>query len=241
MDVQSNPINSLDSYDVEKPLSANMGRVLNSKILNMNNISDLWNASSSYNPGDLVINDNMLWKCLVANTNTEPAEGTYWTQTTIDAELSAVNSSLIIDSFKEYKTNLGVNVYTVGSIVTEIISKVNNRKFFHTRVDGSVIENISSERDGFSWINIDTLLGSSKSYFGVSTIEHFVGGYGTFRYYPNLFASKELIGFAPIIIFNENAIELSRIYDLENGSLGSWPVNNIPTGIFGFDIYWVAK
>lgn len=94
MDVQSNPINSLDSYDVEKPLSANMGRVLDSKILNMNNISDLWNASSSYNPGDLVINDNMLWKCLVANTNTEPAEGTYWTQTTIDAELSAVNSSL---------------------------------------------------------------------------------------------------------------------------------------------------
>ena len=96
MDVQSNPINSLDSYDVEKPLSANMGRVLNSKILNMNNISDLWNASSSYNPGDLVINDNMLWKCLVANTNTEPAEGTYWTQTTIDAELSAVNSSLTV-------------------------------------------------------------------------------------------------------------------------------------------------
>ena len=94
MDVQSNPINSLDSYDVEKPLSANMGRVLNSKILNMNNISDLWNASSSYNPGDLVINDNMLWKCLVANTNTVPAEGTYWTQTTIDAEISAVNSSL---------------------------------------------------------------------------------------------------------------------------------------------------
>lgn len=95
MDVQSNPINSLDSYDVEKPLSANMGRVLNSKILNMNNISDLWNASSSYNPGDLVINDNMLWKCLVANTNTEPAEGTYWKQTTIDAEISAVNSSLM--------------------------------------------------------------------------------------------------------------------------------------------------
>ena len=34
-------------------------------------------------------------KCLVANTNTEPAEGTYWTHTTIDAEIYAVNSNLI--------------------------------------------------------------------------------------------------------------------------------------------------
>lgn len=117
MDVQSNPINSLDSYDVEKPLSANMGRVLDSKILNMNNISDLWNASSSYNPGDLVINDNMLWKCLVANTNTEPAEGTHWTKTTIDAEISAVNSSL--DDLKnEFK------VVTSTTILSQISGKV---------------------------------------------------------------------------------------------------------------------
>ena len=138
---------------------------------------------------------------------------------------------------------MGVTVYTVGSIVTEIISKVNNRKFFHTIVDGRVIENTTSERDGFSWISIDALLGNSKSYFGVSTIEHFVGGYGTFRYYPNLFASEELIGLAPIIVMNanENVIELARLYDAENGYSGSWKVNNIPTGIFGFDIYWVAK
>ena len=138
---------------------------------------------------------------------------------------------------------MGVTVYTVGSIVTEIISKVNNRKFFHTIVDGSVIENTTSESDGFSWISIDALLGSSKSYFGVSTIEYFVGGYGTFRYYPNLFASEELIGLSPIIVMNanENVIELARLYDIENGYIGSWQVSNIPTGIFGFDIYWVAE
>ena len=158
-----------------------------------------------------------------------------------DSEIAEINSNLIIDSFKEYRKNLGVNVYTVGSIVTEIISKVNNRKFFHTIVDGRVIENTTSASDGFSWISIDALLGNSKSYFGVSTIEHFVGGYGTFRYYPNLFASEELIGLAPIIVMNANVIELARIYDLENGNYGSWQVNNIPTGIFGFDIYWVAK
>ena len=59
-----------------------------------NSISDAWNSATAYTVGQYCIYNNALWKCLVANTNTEPAEGTYWTHTTIDAEISAINSNL---------------------------------------------------------------------------------------------------------------------------------------------------
>ena len=59
-----------------------------------NSISDAWNSATAYTEGQYCIHNNMIWKCLVANTNTEPAEGTYWTHTTIDAEIYAVNSNL---------------------------------------------------------------------------------------------------------------------------------------------------
>ena len=59
-----------------------------------NSISDAWDSATAYTVGQYCIYNNAIWKCLVANTNTEPTEGTHWTQTTIDAEISAVNSSL---------------------------------------------------------------------------------------------------------------------------------------------------
>ena len=59
-----------------------------------NSISDAWNSATAYTVGQYCIYNNALWKCLVANTNTVPTEGTHWTRTTIDAEISAVNSNL---------------------------------------------------------------------------------------------------------------------------------------------------
>ena len=59
-----------------------------------NSISDEWNPLITYAVGQYCIHNNILWKCLVANKNIEPTEGTHWTQTTIDAEIASVNSSL---------------------------------------------------------------------------------------------------------------------------------------------------
>ena len=82
-----------------------------------NSISDAWNSATAYAVGQYCIYNNMLWKCLVANTNTEPAEGTHWTQTTIDAEITSVNSSL--DNLKnEFK------VVTSTTILSQISGKV---------------------------------------------------------------------------------------------------------------------
>ena len=70
-----------------------------------NSISDAWDSATAYTVGQYCIYNNALWKCLVANTNTEPTEGTHWTQTTIDEEITSVNSSLDnIYSTSEVKT-----------------------------------------------------------------------------------------------------------------------------------------
>lgn len=55
---------------------------LNNETMNLigNVISDAWNDSRSYSVGDSCIYNNMLWNCLVANTNMAPTEGTYWTR-----------------------------------------------------------------------------------------------------------------------------------------------------------------
>ena len=57
-------------------------------------ISDEWNASTTYAVGQYCIHNNILWKCLVANTNIEPTEGTYWTKVSVANEIASVSSSL---------------------------------------------------------------------------------------------------------------------------------------------------
>lgn len=84
------PVDGQDNtYNVE-PAEGTVyseGTLLNAKNLNnetMNLIgeivSDGWNSSKSYTVGDSCIYNNMLWNCLVANTNVAPTEGTYWTR-----------------------------------------------------------------------------------------------------------------------------------------------------------------
>ena len=113
------PIDNLTSNSTTKPLSANQGRVLNNQKLQKEVISDEWNASITYAVGQYCIHNNILWKCLVANTNTEPAEGTHWTKTTINAELSAVNSSLTFQELTVVSTTnctFNGSVYKCGNL-----------------------------------------------------------------------------------------------------------------------------
>ena len=59
-----------------------------------NSISDEWNPLITYAVGQYCIHNNILWKCLVANTNTEPTEGTHWTKVSVANEITSLNSSL---------------------------------------------------------------------------------------------------------------------------------------------------
>ena len=59
-----------------------------------NSISDAWDSATAYTVGQYCIYNNALWKCLVANTNTEPTEGTHWTKVSVANEITSLNSSL---------------------------------------------------------------------------------------------------------------------------------------------------
>lgn len=57
-------------------------------------ISDAWSSSKTYAAGEYCISGNKLYKCLVANTGTQPPNTTYWEETTCAEELSQLNSNL---------------------------------------------------------------------------------------------------------------------------------------------------
>ena len=58
-------------------------------------ISDEWNDKTTYEVGQYCIYANKLWKCLVQHSGQTPTEGTYWTQTSIDDEITELNNTLV--------------------------------------------------------------------------------------------------------------------------------------------------
>ena len=82
-------------------------------------ISDEWNASITYAVGQYCIHNNILWKCLVANTNTEPIEGTHWTKVSVANEIASVNSSLTFQELTVVSTTnctFNGSVYKCGNL-----------------------------------------------------------------------------------------------------------------------------
>lgn len=63
-------------------------------------VSDAWSSSKTYAAGEYCISGNKLYKCLIANTGTQPPNTTYWEETTCAEEFSELNSNLTpIDIF----------------------------------------------------------------------------------------------------------------------------------------------
>ena len=113
------PIDNLTSNSTTEPLSANQGRVLNNQKLEKEIISDEWNASTTYAVGQYCIHNNILWKCLVANTNTEPTEGTHWTKVSVANEITSLNSSLTFQELTVVSTTnctFNGSVYKCGNL-----------------------------------------------------------------------------------------------------------------------------
>lgn len=55
-------------------------------------VSDAWNSSKTYAAGEYCIFGNKLYKCLVANTETQPPNTTYWKETTCAEEINSNKS-----------------------------------------------------------------------------------------------------------------------------------------------------
>ena len=95
-----------------------------------NTVSDYWNNSTIYEVGQYCIYDNKLWKCLVHHSGQTPTEGTYWTQTSIDDEITELNNSI--------KNTL--NIQDISNTVTKsefvnilVLKKQGNHVFGYVR------------------------------------------------------------------------------------------------------------
>lgn len=60
----------------------------------VSDISDAYDATSTYDLGDLVIYNNLLYKCTTAITVPETFDGTHWTRITIEELIDTINSNL---------------------------------------------------------------------------------------------------------------------------------------------------
>lgn len=60
----------------------------------ISDISDEYDPTSTYAVGDLVIYNNLLYKCTTAITVPEAFDGTHWTRTTIEELVDTINSNL---------------------------------------------------------------------------------------------------------------------------------------------------
>ena len=158
------PIDNLTSNSTTEPLSANQGRVLNNQKLEKEIISDEWNASITYAVGQYCIHNNILWKCLVANTNTEPTEGTHWTKVSVANEIASVNSSLegIVFGIPDY------------SRATTIITPTSTSKVYTLPEDGFIYYMVS----GNSTLMITATINNDNTYRfgGRAETNHAVGG-----------------------------------------------------------------
>ena len=139
-----------------------------------NSISDEWNASTTYAVGQYCIHNNILWKCLVANTNTEPTEGTYWTKVSVANEIASVNSSL-----ETLTTPNTVKVYEDGGDYIELL------------ICGKIVicQGVLSNKTG-------TITTFPEKYLPIVNIRFYVNGIDATLYTNGeFFSSKALSGF----------------------------------------------
>ena len=84
----------------------------------ISDISDEYDPTSTYAVGDLVIYNNLLYKCTTAITVPEAFDGTHWTRTTIEELIDTINSNLSV----------------IGNIATDTDSFVGNSSSTYKRV-----------------------------------------------------------------------------------------------------------
>lgn len=76
-------------------------------------VSDAWSSSKTYAADEYCISGNKLYKCLIANSGTQPPNTTYWEETTCAEELSELNNNL---TYKTFVTNSTATSFDLSSI-----------------------------------------------------------------------------------------------------------------------------
>ena len=108
--------NNLSTTASGKVLDARQGKTLNDSKANTNLLGQKWTSSTSYIVGQYCISGDVLYKCILANTNHQPPNSTYWKATDVNSELAEIASSstaqtaTVIDDFANNNTEHSVTV-----------------------------------------------------------------------------------------------------------------------------------
>jgi hypothetical protein len=70
----------------------------------ISDLSDAYDATSTYNVGDFVIYNNILYRCITAITVPESFDGTHWARTTVEEIITQINSDLADATIYETQT-----------------------------------------------------------------------------------------------------------------------------------------
>lgn len=112
----SDVANNLTTTAAGKVLDARQGKTLNDSKANTNLLGQKWSSSTSYLVGQYCISGNVLYKCILTNTNHQPPNSTYWKATDVNSELAEIASSstaqtaTVIDDFANNNTEHSVTV-----------------------------------------------------------------------------------------------------------------------------------
>jgi len=60
----------------------------------VSDLSDAYDSTSTYNVGDFVIYNNILYRCITAITVPESFDGTHWARTTVEEIITQINADL---------------------------------------------------------------------------------------------------------------------------------------------------
>ena len=82
----------------------------------LDNTADAYDDTETYNTGDMVIYDNVLYVCNT-NSTTGTWDATHWDQTTVAAVTNSLNSALSPKSFSKTMYGISYQLVQIGKLV----------------------------------------------------------------------------------------------------------------------------
>ena len=100
----------------------------------ISDLSDEYDPTSTYAVGDLVIYNNLLYKCTTAITVPEAFDGTHWTRTTIEELIDTINSKLTENSIT------GLSVSSGMAVIARAFYKINHLVILNARIEFTTVD-----------------------------------------------------------------------------------------------------
>jgi hypothetical protein len=116
----------------------------------VSDLADAYDSTSTYNVGDYVIYNNILYRCITAITVPESFDGTHWARTTVEEIITQVNSNL--SAINKYFNSS--EMYSTTRVVSAGLNQLTDFTVFTTIVYGIADANDNSNIQGMALTNV---------------------------------------------------------------------------------------